>query len=160
MRNSFRWIIALFLLLWAWSSEVTAQNSVVLTDQEREWIKAHPTLKVGNELDWAPFDFADDKEPLGYSIDFIRLVAAKVGLKLEFVNGYAWSELLNMLKTNKLDILPAIYVTDERKAFIAFTAKYFVEPSVIVVHRDNKEIKGFSDLSGKTLAAIKGYHST
>ena len=51
-------------------------------------------------------------------------------------------------------------MTEERKAFIAFTSAYFVEPSVILVHEDNRDIKNFRDLAGKTLAAVKGYAST
>jgi hypothetical protein len=30
-------------------------------------------LKIGNELDWPPFDFVEDGQPKGYSIDIVQL---------------------------------------------------------------------------------------
>jgi ABC-type amino acid transport substrate-binding protein len=46
----------------------------MLTDEERDWISEHQVLRVANELDWPPFDFAEDGEPKGYSIDLINLI--------------------------------------------------------------------------------------
>ena len=39
---------------------------------EKNWVNSQTTLKVANELDWPPFDFAEDGVPMGYSIDLIR----------------------------------------------------------------------------------------
>jgi ABC-type amino acid transport substrate-binding protein len=135
---------------------VLAQNGADITPAERSWILANPNLTVGNELDWAPFDYTDGDVPLGFSIDFIKLVAEKVGLNVKFVNGYTWATLLEMLKSRQLDILPAIYKTQSRMAFVAYTAAYYSEPSIILVHKNNRNINRFADLSGKVVASIKG----
>lgn len=157
-----RWLVAAltgaFAILVSAGSH--AEVKVHLTPQERTWIAGNSTLVVGNEMDWAPFDYAEGEVPLGFSIDFIRLVAGKVGLKLTFVNGFSWTELLSKLKSQELDILPAIYKTVEREAFIAFTAPYFSEPSVILAHKRNDPIRAFKDLRGKTVVAVKDYAST
>ncbi len=60
------------------------EGAVELTAEERAWIKANPTLRVANEMDWPPFDFAEDGEPRGYSIDLINLIGEKTGLKFKF----------------------------------------------------------------------------
>ena len=31
-----------------------------LTKEEQDWIKNHPIINVGGEMDWAPFDFVDE----------------------------------------------------------------------------------------------------
>lgn len=142
------------------SEQHLISQQVQLTLEQQSWIKTNPTIRVGNELDWPPFDFAKDGKPLGYSIDLIKLAARKVGLKLEFVNGYTWAELLQMLKTGKLDALPAIYVTEERKESIAFTSDYYTPTSVIVVRISNQDVNGIRDLDGKTLAVIRGFSTT
>ena len=64
--------VLLFVLLFAiWNPQqcLLAQNSGInLTDQERNWLANHQIIKVANELDWPPFDFAENDEPRGYSI--------------------------------------------------------------------------------------------
>ena len=136
------------------------KDALKLTAEERAWIKANPELRVGNEMDWPPFDFAENGEPKGYSIDLINLIGEKAGLKFEFINGYTWSELLEKFKAGAIDIMPAIYVDEQRKSYSVFTGSYFSQPSVIVVQKDRSDIEKLSDLSGKKLAVIEGYSIT
>ena len=139
---------------------VALDSTVELSPEEQTWVSQNPSIRVGNEMDWPPFDFTEDGKPKGYSIEFIELVAKKVGLKTEYINGYNWLELLDKLKKEELDVLPAIYKTEERKTFLAFTSPYFSQPSVMVVSSTNTEIKTLQDLAGKRLAAIKGFAIT
>ena len=125
-----------------------------LTEKERAWVSEHPNIVVANELDWPPFDYSIDSVPLGYTVDLVRIAAKKVGLTVSFVNGVPWSELFDRFKAGEIDVLPAVYVSDERKEFMRFTQGYYSHPSVIVVHKDNKTIKDFSDLAGKRVAGI------
>jgi ABC-type amino acid transport substrate-binding protein len=125
---------------------LSGENLLNLTAEEQAWIKANPEIRVGNEMDWPPFDFVENGKPMGYSIDFF--------------NGYTWVELLDMFKAGKLDVLPAIYETEERKKEIAFTTEYYSQPTVMVVNSGNHDIKTLHDLSGKRLAAIKGFAIT
>lgn len=46
-----------------------------LTETEREWIKAHPKIRVHNEMDWPPFNFNKNGRPQGLSIDFMNLLS-------------------------------------------------------------------------------------
>ncbi len=136
------------------------EGALSLTAEERAWIKANPRLNVANEMDWPPFDFAEDGEPKGYSIDLINLIGEKTGLTFEFVNGFTWSELLEKFKAGQIDIMPAIYADEQRKTYIAFTDSYFLQLSVIVIREDRSDIEKLSDLAGKKLAVIEGYSIT
>ncbi len=122
-----------------------------LSPEELEWIEKNPIVTVGNEIDWPPFDFAEDGQPMGYSIEYFELLAEKVGLKTEYVNGFTWVELVEKLRIGEIDALPAIYVTEERQASFAFTSDYFSQPSVMVVNSASDDIKSLSDLSGNAL---------
>ena len=152
-------VLLFFLLLPGYSTTVGA-TGVTLTDEERDWIVKHPVLQVGNELDWPPFDYAENGEPKGYSIDLINLIGEKTGLKFKFVNGYTWPELLEKFKAGEIDVMPAIYMDEQRKSFIAFTESYFSQPSVIVVKENRADIEKLADLAGKKLAVIEGYSIT
>ncbi|NOQ40903.1 MAG: transporter substrate-binding domain-containing protein, partial [Desulfuromusa sp.] len=134
--------------------------AAALSPEELEWIKDNPVITVGNETDWPPFDFAEEGVPMGYSIDYLELLAEKVGLETKYVNGFTWVELVEKLKSGDVDVLPAIYVSEERKASFAFTKDYFSQPSVMVVNSASDDINSLSDLSGKRLAAIRGFSIT
>lgn len=134
------------------------ESQINLSLEERSWIKSHSILKVGNENDWPPFDFAENGKPRGYSIDYLKLAGAKVGLQFEFVNGFTWSQLLDKLRNHELDILPAIMDTPERREFMAFTQHYMVNPTVIVTKDTETSIHSITDLKGHKVAIVKGYY--
>ena len=134
--------------------------SLQLTKEEQAWIKAHPQLTVANETDWPPFDYVEDGKPAGYSIDVARLIAHKAGLRLKFINGYTWQELMKQFKEGKIDILPALFVNDDRLKYISFTKSYYAQPSVMVVHDKNKDIVKIESLASKRVAGVKGYSFT
>ncbi|MBF0589546.1 MAG: transporter substrate-binding domain-containing protein [Magnetococcales bacterium] len=134
-----------------------ASPAVKLEAGEAAWLKAHPTVTVGNETDWPPFDFAEKGEAKGLSIDMIRLAAQKVGLGLTFVNGYTWAELMVRFKAGKIDILPAVYLTPERRTFMRFTSAYTANSSVLVVRTDRSDITTLEHLNGKHVAVIAGF---
>ncbi|QPJ61417.1 MAG: transporter substrate-binding domain-containing protein [Candidatus Nitronauta litoralis] len=128
-----------------------------LDKDEIAWIKSHPNVKVANEMDWPPFDFVDGGKPKGYSIDLMNLIAEKTGLNITYVNGMTWDEIINRFKKGEIDVLPAVYVNEERQDYILFTQKYFSQPSVLVVQKDNKDIVDINSLSGKRVAGITDY---
>jgi len=128
-----------------------------LTEQEQAWIKANSVVTVANEMDWPPFDYVDNGNPAGYSIDVVRLIKQKTGLQIRFVNGYAWSELLQLFKAGKIDVMPAVYIDEERHDYMLFTRSYYSQPSVMVVHKDNKDINNIASLNGKRVVGIRGF---
>jgi|GEM_PF-5257329 len=95
-----------------------------LTREERDWIAAHPVLRVGVELDYPPFDFVEKGEWRGYSADYLRLLADKAGLRLEIVASPRWSELLAKLRRREIDVLPVLFQTPERERDFLFTPAY------------------------------------
>ncbi len=156
--------IKLFLLLAVLflSSESFAinGNKVELADEEKAWLEEHPTLVVANFSSWPPFDYYENGEPRGYTVELIRLLGSKVGFGVDFVTGADWLELMEKFKAGQIDVMPSIYLTEERQAFAAFTKSYFSPPMVIVTHENNAEIGSLSELSGKRVASIVGYANT
>ncbi len=130
---------------------------LILDKDEIAWIKSHPKIRVANEMDWPPFDFVEEGNPKGYSIDLMNLIAEKTGLDITYVNEMTWEEIINSFKKGDIDVLPAVYVSEERQDYILFTQKYFSQPSVIVVQKDNKDIVEIKSLAGKRVAGINNY---
>jgi len=87
-------------------------------------------------------------------------VAEKLGIAVEFVNGYSWTELVEMFQQGKLDVLPCIYKTEERNKTMAFTKEYTTNPSILVVKKSSTDIFELADLVDRKIAAIEGFATT
>src|SRR5690606_21121568 len=69
---------------------------LVLTPEQQAFVAGAGKIRVANEPDWAPIDFAIAGEPRGYSVDLLRILARMAGLELDFINGYRWPELISL----------------------------------------------------------------
>ncbi|MDM8537263.1 transporter substrate-binding domain-containing protein [Desulfobacterales bacterium HSG17] len=139
-------------------SQYIGKKDLPFTPDEKAWLEnLDAPLLVANETDWPPFDFAKNGEPKGFSIDLIKLTAEKIGIELEFINGFKWGELLEKFKSKELDILPAVADIPERHDFMLFTSPYITNPSVLVVHDKSTGLNTIEDLEGKRVAIIDGY---
>ncbi len=153
-------LLALFLI-WLVSPDAgwtASEGGLVLSGEERRWISEHPVLRVGNEMDWAPFDFAEQGKAKGYSIDLLRLIGEKTGLRFEFVNGLSWAELMAKFEQGEIDILPAIMDVPERREFTRFTSPYLSNPTVLVVRVDDERIERIEDIRDGKIAIVRGYY--
>ncbi|HCY84801.1 MAG TPA: hypothetical protein DHV36_06665, partial [Desulfobacteraceae bacterium] len=112
-------------------------------------MQENPVIRVASEMDWTPFDFVENGEPNGYSIDLLRRIAQKTGLNLTWVNGYTWDELLSMGKARKVDVFPAFWKTPERENYFHFTTPYIDTPFILVIHQDREIITDIEELEGK-----------
>ncbi|MCE2571055.1 transporter substrate-binding domain-containing protein [Motilimonas eburnea] len=135
-------------------------NDLALTEAEEAFLTEHPVFRVSNETDWPPLDFVDKGVPAGYSIDYLNLLADKMGVKFSYVNGYSWFQLLEQAKAKKLDLMHSIVKTPEREDYLLFSTPYFEMHQVIVSTQKNKHLSHLAALQDKTVAVIAGYHFT
>jgi PAS domain S-box-containing protein len=148
-------LIGLQLLM----SPVFAQSGgLELTAEEQAWIRENPTIRVHNEMDWPPFNFNENGEPRGYSIDFMNLVTSQVGLQVEYISGPTWQQFLDMLRARELDVISNAVPTDERRDYMHFTSPFLDQPVGVVVDASTTEINSFEDLRGRRVAVVEGFH--
>ncbi|GGO27643.1 transporter substrate-binding domain-containing protein [Deinococcus humi] len=115
-------------------------------------------LKIGMEGTYAPFTYKDDKGNLtGFDVDIAKAVAAKLGLKPEFVLT-EWSGILAGLQANKYDVIVnQVGITPEREKAIGFSAPYaYSSPQIIVKKTGNFAPKTLADLKGKRVGVGLG----
>jgi len=91
--------------------DIHAQSNINFTQEELKWIEDHPVITSTNEVGWAPLDFNQSGEALGFSVDYLNLVAKKVGIKIEYKSGFTWSQILEKLKNKEIDIAQSIIYT-------------------------------------------------
>jgi len=111
-------------------------------------------LKVAIDATYPPFEQANwIGQVEGFSVDLMNAIAAKAGLDIEYVN-IGYEKVLAGVASCQYDIgCSSISITEERKKVMFFSDPINSGGQVIVVRKDNADIKGKDDLSGKTVAA-------
>lgn len=123
------------------------------TEEEKMFLKKHPVLKVQNLPSYPPFNFIENGEPEGYTIDYFKLLGKYVGIKFQFVNT-VWNRYDSDLKENKVDIIPHIAVNEKRKNYVEFTNVKHIDYTPALVVNKNLNVKSIDDLDGKTVACL------
>lgn len=136
-----------------------ANAKLEFSAEEKAYLAKNPRIIVSNEREWYPYDFNENGEARGYSIDYIRLLAQKIGLHVEFVSD-SWPNLFEQFKNKKIDIIQPIIPTDERRNLFLFSDKFITMELVLISQSKRVDIKSLEDLRGKTLGAGKGWAST
>lgn len=132
------------------------KNYINFTNDELEFIDKNPVLNVPNLKDYPPFNYYENAQAKGYSVDYVKLLASKIGIDVKFISGKSWNEYLEMLKNKELDFIPHIAITESRKKYLAFTDFKHINYSIGFVIPKDEEIKSIKDFENKTIAVAKG----
>ncbi|RXK06802.1 hypothetical protein CRV07_05060 [Halarcobacter ebronensis] len=115
-----------------------ANDKNLLTQDEKNWIKSNPIVKIGVDSSWPPFEFVDEKgEHIGISSEYLKQISAKTGLKFEIYSN-DWSSVMKKIKNKELDALSCAVETNERLEYLNFSTAYLVFDKVLVSRKDFK----------------------
>ncbi|MDD5339207.1 MAG: transporter substrate-binding domain-containing protein [Dehalococcoidales bacterium] len=103
-----------------------------------------------------PKIFTDDSgNPAGFWPDIINYIAAQEGWQIEYIHG-TWTECLDRLEKNEIDMMPDMAYTEERDEKFDFSQEIvYVSWSRVYVKNDSN-IQSILDLDGKTIAVLEG----
>jgi polar amino acid transport system substrate-binding protein len=135
----------------------TQKSKLVFSKEELEYLKNHPVIKVHNEINWPPFNYYENGEAKGYSVDYIKLLFKDLDQKIKFITGPTWNQFMKMLQTPKLDLIINIAKNKQRAKSIVFTTPFHKAQNAIYVNINNQSFNDLDDLKGKTIAMPKGF---
>jgi polar amino acid transport system substrate-binding protein len=150
------WFAVAGLLALTACTKVAPPEGGGLADSALKQVLQRGTLRVGDCLTFAPFGFYNkDGQPDGYDVDLAKELAKEMGVKLEVVNTTSANRIPN-LQTDKVDVVFCNFTRNlERAREIAFTNPYVVASEALLVKKSSG-IKSINDMSGKTIATVKG----
>lgn len=121
-------------------------------------IQERGVLRIGVEGTYPPFNFqGKDGALAGYEIDFGKALAAKMGLKAEFIQT-PFAGLLGGLESGRIDVVAnQISMTPERQAKYGFSQPYTISGIQIILRKDDvRAIATPGDLAGKNVGVGLG----
>ena len=81
-------------------------------------------IKVGVNAEFPPFEYMENDKMLGFDIDLMNYIAARIGYGVEFVN-MPFDKLIPAVVNGEVDCaISAITATDERESVVDFTRPY------------------------------------
>jgi cystine transport system substrate-binding protein len=122
-------------------------------------VKARGTLRIGLEGTFPPFNAKDPKtgDLVGFDVDIAKAVAAKLGVKPEFVTT-EWSGIIAGLQAGKFDVIVnQVGVTDKRKETLDFSPAYTYSAAQLIQRKDDtRQFNSLDDLKGHKLGVGLG----
>jgi polar amino acid transport system substrate-binding protein len=144
-------------LLVGFAAAATAQTSdaAELVPQE---IRERGTLTVGSQQTFPPVEFKKPDETVvtGASAELLTEIAARLGLKLEYVHG-EYASLIPGLESRRFDMASGgISDTEEREQKVDFVNYMMSGGSILVRAADKDKYKTIADFCGGTVAMLLG----
>ncbi|MDX1319200.1 MAG: transporter substrate-binding domain-containing protein [Oceanospirillum sp.] len=137
---------------------LTSNRPMVLTNDEQQWLAAHPEVTIAYDGYFPPYSFInDDGELEGFSIDLMRLISQKTGIRFNIHPQHGWKELYQAAQDKDVDMIATLVDREERRQWFDFSNPYIFKSLVVITRSDDTRINRRADIRGKTVAMVKGY---
>lgn len=130
---------------------VNVENTrVEFSENEKNYIKNSPILRVGYHKNLAPLSYEEDGRFCGIAWDVCNMIGEKTELTLEYYGYKNTSELTAALKTGEIDIIAGIGKIDD-SADIQYSKEYLEYMDVLVRHNTvgGSSLKKYASVSGE-----------
>lgn len=137
--------------------QVHGPRQNLFNQDELNWLAQHPVLKFGVAPNWPAMSNIEKQGQLtGFVADLLALMSARSGLQFSLVPTQSWADTLVQFEANKLDFVPAMTPTDERRRTMLFTPDYAFINRVIVAKQGTDELSSPADLKGRRVGMVRG----
>lgn len=121
------WLLLLFV------ANLAHAASIGLADDERQWVRTHPTITVATyEGGWPPFERFDGETLSGLGPAYLHEVARQLGVRVAVRRYPTWEEAFAAACRREVDVLMNVSLVPERTPCLVFTSAYFESAPVSV----------------------------
>lgn len=97
----------------------------------------------------------EEGQPDGVFVEVLEEIAERAGWQLTWVP-CQWSECLDMLGEGRIDLMPDVAYSQDRRDYLDFHREEVLEGWLQVLVASGSGIDGWSDLDGKRVAVLRG----
>lgn len=128
-------------------------GTFVLSDEERAYVESAGPVRVGVLTDQPPYQYEEDGQLKGISVQLLDAVAEKTGLTFEYIPVANVTELDALCASGEVTMAAGVdcnYATARQKGFVL--TQPYVTASYVLVASENV---GEGELAGKRLALVE-----
>lgn len=138
--------------------ELGQNNSLNLTEAEKQWLAVAPTINVSAYKNLPPYSYQKNGHFIGFSIDYMRLLAKKLGINISFNSQGNWNEQQIMAENRSIDILQFLRYREEIDRYMDFSNAYFEgAPSLLFGRSDSASLNALADITSHRVIVIKSH---
>ncbi len=134
-------------------------NNIVLTQEEKQFLKTHNKFSVHMEDNYIPFSEIDeDGKFVGYCVDYANILASMLGIEFIYNKNENWNQAIDNLKNKKTDIIAQAVNTKQRQSFALFTKDYMRYHQSIAIKNNKKHLNTLEKLQHHKVGIVSGYY--
>ncbi len=138
-----------------WLNLENQSKTLILDDTERAFLQNHHVLRAAFLPDWPPVTYTGtDKKMSGIASDYLDLISRALGVEIKPVQISSWSETVDAVKNNTIDLISAVSQAAYHKDTMIFTPTYLSFPMVIITREDVPYIGNIEFLNDKAVAVV------
>jgi PAS domain S-box-containing protein len=140
--------------------DIRETDALRFADQEREWVRRHPDVRVGLTRGHLPLrpphspdrqDAALEPATQGLAMEYVQRIAGRAGLRPQVRADLRPAQRFGALRRGQVDVLACVQPTPSLRREFLFTQPYLRLPSVIVTRTDAPFLTGLADLAGQVV---------
>lgn len=137
-------------------NHIDALEGIKFSPEEMLWKKEKEVIKVSSEMDNVPFDYRLFGESKGYSIELLKLITNRLGMKLKVIPLPDGVSQNDSHAKGEIDLVHSAqhYSIESNSAIISNS--YLAAKTVFVIRKDVNEITQLSELDGRGVAVLDG----
>ncbi|WP_421190495.1 ATP-binding protein [Aeromonas enteropelogenes] len=133
----------------------------LLDEEERAWLKKREVVRFAVAPAFAGISEIDKEGVLhGYAADLMKLLSLRTGIRFELTPTDSWTQSLELLRRQQVDLIPLITVMDERRGYASFTSPFLMLNSYVVAKRGSKNLASLADLRGHRVGGVVGSYES
>ena len=115
------------------------------------------------ELEWCLDDhpywhfYPDDGDPYGPTVDLMRTIAERAGIRLRFSANTPFSRCLRQMELGQTDLMTSLSFSDERARYMHFIPYDEAKPEVVYLLAEAEDITSWQQLSERRIAVVRDY---
>lgn len=104
---------------------------------------------------WIPYEYNDKGVPRGIFMDYVQLLAQRMGIQTSSHFTPNWSASLDAIRKGECDFLVGAVKTKEREEFLDFTQPYYDAVFILIGKKDKPFVGSLKALAGQTICGAK-----
>ena len=127
---------------------ILIQTGFTQTSQSIEKLYQTGVIVIGDDINYPPYSFVDDKgQPAGFNIDIAKAVGKEMGLEV-VIRQDDWEVVREALRKGEIDAISGLFYSAERALRYGFSSRHSVSSGDVFTAK-NITVNSLDDLKGK-----------
>jgi polar amino acid transport system substrate-binding protein len=119
--------------------------------------KEKQVIIISGHPDWGTLMSANGNQSSGTSVEMCKKIFTDMGYEVKTPNLGSWEAVQLEAEAGRVDVIPAIYKTEKREKYLAYSIKYTTDPVVSFSKKGKQFVYNKKeDLVGKRIVATVG----